>query len=301
MALPLSEQPTPVDTPVLSPRPAALPVRAFGLTDPGRVRTSNEDHFLVADLSRTLRIRQTSLPQPTEQRGRARGHILLVADGMGGHAAGEVASALTVETVEAFVLELLRRFSNLQAEDERGVLADLRAAVAQADARIIEESEHHPELAGMGTTLTLAFVSGRRLFVLHAGDSRAYHLRGGELEQLTEDHTVTGALVRSGYLEPEQARRHPRRHVVTNVLGGGRIGVQVQVNCVDLEPGDVLLLCSDGLTDMLDDARLTTILQAEADPQATCVRLIAEANAAGGQDNITAIVATFAAPPFEQP
>jgi protein phosphatase len=293
MQLTSAEQRTPLVPPALVPD---LAVRAAGRTDPGRVRDKNEDHFLVADLARTLRVRQTSLPQASIQQGRCRGHILLVADGMGGHAAGEVASALTVETVEAFVLDLLRRFSNLQTEDEDGVLADLRAAVLQADARIIEESAHHPELAGMGTTLTLAFVSGRRLFVLHAGDSRCYLLRGSLLERLTDDHTLAAELVRCGHLQPEEARTHPRRHMVTNILGGVHAGVQVDVRRVDLDGGDVVLLCSDGLTEMLEEARIAVLLAAEADPGTTCARLVAEANEAGGKDNITAVVARFGNP-----
>ncbi|MBY0229330.1 MAG: protein phosphatase 2C domain-containing protein [Gemmataceae bacterium] len=281
------------DTLPLAPPRSPLAVRAAGLTDPGRVREANEDHFLVAELARVLHVRQTSLPQPEERRGRSRGLVLLVADGMGGHAAGEVASALTVETVEAFVTELLRRFSNLKAEDETGVLADLREAVRQADARIMDEVAEHPEWAGMGTTLTLAFASGRRLFVIHAGDSRCYRLRGGSLERLTEDHTLVAELAAMGRIRPEEMRRHPRRHVVTNVLGGNEVGVRTDVRAEGIEPGDVLLLCSDGLTDMLDDDRLAAILSEERSPEAACARLIAEANAAGGRDNITAVVARW--------
>jgi protein phosphatase len=276
----------------LSPSPF-LAVRAFGLTDPGLVRPGNEDHFLVGDLARTLHVRQTSLPQAEFHKGRSRAYVLLVADGMGGHNAGAVASALSVGTVEAFVVELLRRFSNLQADDEHGVIHDLREAVQEADARIVEEAHEHPELAGMGTTLTLAFASGRRLFVLHAGDSRCYLLRKGRLEQLTEDHTVVAEMVSRGALSPEQARRHPYRHVVTNVLGGDQAGVRVDVQRVQLEPGDVLLLCSDGLTDMLDDSRIAAVLGEEAEPKGACRRLVAEANEAGGRDNVTAVVARF--------
>jgi protein phosphatase len=283
-----------LDAPPLPAAPVhSLVVRAFGLTDPGRVRPKNEDHFLVADLSRMLHVRQTSLPQATTQQGRSRGHVLLVADGMGGHNAGEVASALSVETVEAFVVELLRRFSNLQADDENGVIHDLREAVRQADARIFEEAREHPEFRGMGTTLTVAFASGRRVFLFHAGDSRCYHLRGGSLQQVTEDHTLVAELVHSGAISPEQARHHPHRHIVTNVLGGDKAGVRVDVQRGTLEPGDVLLICSDGLTDMLDDGRLASVLTSEADPESACRRLVAEANEAGGRDNITAIVARF--------
>jgi PPM family protein phosphatase len=206
-----------------------------------------------------------------------------------------VASALSMETVEAFVVELLRRFSNLQASDEHGVISDLRQAVCRADARIVEEVALHPELAGMGTTLTMAFASGGRLFVIHAGDSRCYLFRGGEAHRLTEDHTVVAEMVGRGEITAEQARQHPHRHVVTNVLGGGQAGVRVDVQRVSLEPGDVLLLCSDGLTDMLDDGGIAAVLAEEAEPEAACGRLVAQANDAGGRDNITAVVARFEA------
>lgn len=145
----------------------------------------------------------------------------------------------------------------------------------------------------MGTTLTMAFSSGNRLFVIHAGDSRCYLFRTGEIHRLTEDHTVVAEMVGRGEISPEQARHHPHRHVVTNVLGGGHAGVRIDVQRVSLEPGDVLLLCSDGLTDMLDDDSIAAVLAAEAEPEAVCQRLVAQANEAGGQDNITAVVARF--------
>jgi protein phosphatase len=283
---------TPPDTPAV---PGSLPpppaVRASGLTDIGRVRESNEDHFLIADLARTLWVRETNLPQAATQYGRNRGHIFLVADGMGGHHAGEVASALGLEAVEAYVLHLLRRFSNLQVGDEPGVLRDFKEALRQADARIVEEAAQHPEYAGMGTTLTLAFVSGWRLFVFHAGDSRCYLYRGGQLRQVTDDDTVAAELARIGVIKPEEVRHNRNRHLVTNILGRGTTTVQVER--VDLQPGDAVLLASDGLTDMLADDWIAAVLGSEADPRGACKRLVSEANTAGGKDNITAIVARF--------
>jgi protein phosphatase len=266
-------------------------VLAAGRTDPGRVRESNEDHFLIAELARTLRVCETSLPQPENQYGRGRGHIFLVADGMGGHQAGEVASALGVEVVGDYVLHLLKRFSNLQAGDEQGVLRDFKEALRQADARIVEEAAQHPDFAGMGTTLTLAFVSGWRLFVFHAGDSRCYLFRGGQLRQVTADDTVAATLARYGVIKPEEVGHHRLRHVVTNVLGRGT--AEVRVERVGLQAGDVLLLCSDGLTEMLPDDRIAAVLESEADPRGACERLVSEANQAGGKDNITAVVARF--------
>jgi PPM family protein phosphatase len=147
----------------------------------------------------------------------------------------------------------------------------------------------------MGTTLTMAVVSGTRLFVIHAGDSRCYLLRAGHLAQLTEDHTLVAGMVERGEISPEQARRHPQRHVVTNILGGGQLGVRVDVQRAALEPGDLLLLCSDGLTGMVDDGRIAAALAAEAEPEAACHRLVRLANDAGGKDNVTAIVARFEA------
>jgi protein phosphatase len=277
-------------------RTPPVAVQSYGLTDLGKVRGSNEDHFLIAELTRTLWVHQTSLPQPHTQHGRNRGHIFLVADGMGGHHAGEVASALSIATIEAFVLHLLRRFSNLQATDEQSVLKDFQTALGQANARIFEEAVHHPEFKGMGTTLTLALASGWKLFVVHAGDSRCYLFRDGNLRQLTLDHTVTAELVRSGVIKPEHASCHQFRHVVTNVLGGSSEAVMhAELHQADLKPGDVVLLCSDGLTDMLSDDQISATLTAVADPRSACERLVAEANALGGRDNITAIVSRFEA------
>jgi protein phosphatase len=272
-----------------------LSVRAFGLTDPGLVRPSNEDSFLIAEMARTLWVRQTNLPQPPMQYGRNRAHLFLVADGVGGHEAGEVASALTLESVEAFVLHLLRRFSNLQADDAPAVLMDFQAALRQADARLFEEVVQHPEWAGMGTTLTLAFASGRFLFVVHAGDSRCYLFRAGTVRQLTTDHTVAAELARRGVISAANIVHSPYRHVVTNLIGGNGAGVQVDVQKIDLQTGDVVLLCSDGLSDMLTNEQIAQVLSAEPDPETACGRLVAHANSAGGRDNITAIVARFEA------
>jgi protein phosphatase len=269
-----------------------LAMRSFGLTDRGRVRPANEDHFAVVELARSLWVRQSSLPQGRAHYGRHRGHVLLVADGMGGHRAGAVASALAVEAVETFVLHELPAFTGPRAGDEPGLLAAFREAVRQADARLFEEAAGHPELAGMGTTLTLAFATGRALFVFHAGDSRCYHFRGGALHRRTTDHTVAAELACHGAIRPEEVC-HRFRHLVTNVLGGHEPGVQVEVQQASLEAGDVVLLCSDGLTDMVPDDRIAAVLAAGTGPEETCRRLVDEANEAGGRDNITAIVARF--------
>jgi serine/threonine protein phosphatase PrpC len=297
MTQPAPRQPGPEGRIPASPVPHVL-VRSFGLTDPGKVRDSNEDHFLIAELARTLWVRQTSLTQPPTQYGRNRGHIFLVADGMGGHQAGEVASALTMASIETFILHVLHRFSNLDMADEQGVVKDLQEALQQADARLFREAAHHPEFTGMGTTLTMALATGWRLFVIHVGDSRCYLFREGRLDLLTIDHTMVAELARRGVIKPEEVRKHSLRHVVTNALGGKEKGVRVDVSTVDLNADDVVVLCSDGLTDMLTDNQIAAIVAAEGEPKTACERLVHEANGLGGRDNITAIVARFETPPL---
>jgi serine/threonine protein phosphatase PrpC len=282
-----------VEITVPEPSSPTFVLRSFGQTDRGKVRRRNEDHFLIAELARTLWVHQTSVPQPQKQYSRNRAHILLVADGIGGHQAGEVASALTVASIEGFVLHLLKRVSHIPATDEQTVLKEFQEALRQADALLFEEAAQHPEFEGMGTTVTLGFVTGRRLFVVHAGDCRCYLYRSSQLRQLTSDHTLAGEMARRGMIKPEEVCHHHWRHVVTNVLGGKEAGVTADVQQATLEEDDVILLCSDGLTEMLNDERIAAVLASEAEPEAACKRLIAEANDHGGSDNITAIVARF--------
>ncbi len=268
-------------------------VRSYGRTDVGRVRKSNQDHFLIAELARTMWVHQTSLPQPQTQYGQHRAHVFLVADGMGGHKGGEVASALTAATIEEFVLNVLGRFSNLKATEEEHVVESFRSAFQRAHACILEETGLHPEIAGMGTTLTMAFASRGKLFVVHAGDSRCYLYRNGELRKITSDHTIVAELVKRGVVKPEEAARHAYRHVVTNAVGGSQDNIHVEIKRLNVQPDDVLLLCSDGLTDMLSDERIAAILRTEIDPQKACDALVDQAIEQGGRDNVTAIVAAF--------
>ncbi len=287
-------------TPLTAPAPAEplpLAVQSYGLSHPGRVRPNNEDVFVVGELARTLIDRHTNVPQPDETHSRHRGHVLLVADGVGGHEAGDVASRLGTACVEEFLLNTFRRFAAAPSADGQSALRELQAALLRADARLFDAADRHPQWRGMGTTLTMAIASGRRLFVAHAGDSRCYLYSGGSLRQLTSDHTFAADMARSGLITRAEQDHHPWRHVVTNLLGGSEHGVRAEVHLLDLHPGDVLLLCTDGLTEMLTDAAIAAVLAAEADPQGACRRLIDEANRSGGVDNVTAVVARFDTPP----
>jgi protein phosphatase len=268
-----------------------LQVRAFGLTDRGRVRPANEDQFLIAALTTALQVQQTSLSESAVRFAADRGHLLLIADGMGGHRGGEQASTLAVNSIEGFVLDSLK--SCLERRDEKAqcVLAELQAAIRQTDATIRREGTLHPELWGMGTTVTLACIFDRELYIVHVGDSRCYLFRDGELRQLTRDHTLLQELVKEGVIRQQDVGHHRLRHVITNVVGGTQPDVHPEVHKIPLEPHDLLLLCSDGLTDMLPDPDMASILQDEPDLERAARRLVARANERGGRDNITVILA----------
>src|SRR5688572_27246555 len=276
--------------------PVALTVNAFGITDKGKVRPANEDQFLIAELSKAMRIWQTSLPKPKLQIGEERAHLFLVADGMGGHQAGERASTLAVTAIEHFTLNSFKWFFGTDSIEAKKVLAQFQAALTQADAAIVEEAADKPELKGMGTTVTMAFQLGAQLCVVHVGDSRAYLFRERELHQLTKDHTLVADLVRSGVIQPDEAAGHRMRHVITNVVGGPEAGVKVEARALQIQPGDRVLLCSDGLTEGVADEVIAAILDGEPEVEAAARKLLAQAMAGPAKDNITLVVASFDAP-----
>jgi protein phosphatase len=286
-------QTDPDRTPIVTPPRGidrALVVRAYGLTDRGQVRERNEDQFLVAELTRAMRVLGASLAQPSTLFADERATLLVVADGMGGHKAGQEASALAVATLEDFLLNAFQFVVRLQGD---AVVNEFQDALRAADARIFDRATRHPEMQGMGTTLTLAYAVRSTLWVVHVGDSRCYLYRDGRLHQLTRDHTLVAEMVQKGILEPAQAEHHALRNVITNAVGGTEPGISVEVHRMQLDPNDVVLLCSDGLSEMLDDPQIAAVLAAERDPQPACAALVNAANQAGGKDNITAVVARF--------
>jgi serine/threonine protein phosphatase PrpC len=284
-----------LDTAIVPGQRGSLAVQAFGATDKGQERPNNEDQFLVAKLSKSLQVLQTSLPQPKNRQSSDCSHLFIVADGMGGHAAGEQASALAIDSVETFVLEALKWFSHNKGDDDDKLLADFRLALGQAHERVRQEANEHPELHGMGTTLTLAYCLNDELYVAHVGDSRCYLFRDRILYAVTQDHTLVEEMVRKGAIKPEEAANHRWRHVITSTVGGESAKVRVDVHRLHLVPGDIVLLCSDGLTEMQTGDDIAAVLNAAPDATTACQQLIAAANAAGGKDNITVVVARFAA------
>jgi PPM family protein phosphatase len=225
----------------------------YAATDTGRQRRANEDSLL------------------------ARSPLFVVADGMGGAQAGEVASKIAIE---AFAQDLG------DVNEPEGTLA---ARAGAANARIYELSHASAEHAGMGTTLTAAYVGPEEVALAHVGDSRAYRLRGGELMRLTDDHSLVDELLRQGKITPEEAADHPQRSVITRALGP-EPAVEIDTRSYSARTGDVYLLCSDGLTTMVSEQRLTEILHAHSDLREAGEALIAAANEAGGRDNITVVL-----------
>ena len=243
-------------------------------------------------MARTVAIEATSLADPgTACQTGGTGHLLVVADGMGGAEGGERASALAVGALRTFVEDGFRSFLHHGRLEEKAVHRELREAFEHVDRIILHRAATDPKLAGMGTTVTMAYVVGTVAHMVHAGDSRVYLHRGGELRRLTRDHTLVQNLVDHGTITPEDARVHPHRNVVTNVLGGPHEGVDPDVVRIDLGDGDLLILCSDGLTEPVDDAEIAAILGREPEPGRAAEALVAEALRRGGPDNITVVLA----------
>jgi protein phosphatase len=225
----------------------------YAATDTGRQRRANEDSLL------------------------ARAPLFVVADGMGGAQAGEVASQTAIESFNEGLAD------SSHPEDS------LLAQVLAANARIHELSHSNPQHAGMGTTLTAVYVGEQEVSIAHVGDSRAYCLRDGELSKLTEDHSLVDELIREGKLTPEEAEEHPQRSIITRALGP-EATVEVDLRVYRARPGDVYLICSDGLTSMVGEQLIATILLANEGLRDAGEALIAAANDAGGRDNITVIL-----------
>ncbi|PYS95009.1 MAG: Stp1/IreP family PP2C-type Ser/Thr phosphatase [Acidobacteria bacterium] len=267
-----------------SKRASALEFESAGLSDVGKKRGSNEDSFALAPQHR----------------------LFVVADGMGGHAAGEVASRLAVESIE-------RHISGSDPRKEPTIPADFRSpqgdeaaltpparrvlnAVRLANQEIVRSVRKNREMRGMGTTVVMAYIQGSRAVIGSVGDSRAYLLRDDTLRQITSDHTFVNEQVRAGTLTQSEARKHPARNILTRAVGSQE---EVEVDLIeqDLQAGDLLLLCSDGLTSMVeDDGILAALRGSRGDLATSCRALIDLANAKGGDDNVTVVLVRAVGP-----
>jgi serine/threonine protein phosphatase PrpC len=268
---------------------------AYGLSDVGKVRSVNEDQFLIGDLSRSMLIHQTTLDHEEHSRlfGGSQGQLLLVADGMGGHAAGKRASTIAVDTLAHYVLNTMSWFLRLQESQEDDLEEEFKAALARCQKQIEVQASASSESRGMGTTLTMAYVLWPRFYVVHAGDSRCYLLRDGRLEQVTTDQTMAQQLVDRGALSPEEAKGSRWSHVLWNCIGGGSPELSVDVYKGTLQIGDTLLLCTDGLTARVRDEQILEVLTHSTSAEEASRQLVNAANETGAPDNVTVVVAHF--------
>jgi serine/threonine protein phosphatase PrpC len=255
-------------------------VRAFGQTDIGLVRQANEDSFTMAELSKAQR---WSGGAPAEWATTDGGVLLVVSDGMGGAKAGEVASALSVEGVLAGLLRAVAENPDKPADGET-----LRQVIEQASDKV-HEAGKRADRRGMGATLTAVLLIGMTAYVAQIGDSRAYLLRGGRIGQVTHDQSYVQMLVDAGVMTPEEAECSPRKNIILQVMG--QEAVRVALGRVLLKSGDRLLLCSDGLTNVVDDATISAIAKPPGDVAKAAGALVALTREGGAPDNVTVIVA----------
>ena len=240
-------------------------MQIFSKTDRGRVRTDNQDAYFAG------KITDDSV-------------FAVVCDGMGGANAGNVASELAVRHISEYVIRSYRDGMDMTDTEKT-----LKNAIVSANISLYDKAVNNAELAGMGTTAVAAFVKDGTAVIAHVGDSRIY-LVNGEIKQLTRDHSVVQSLIESGKITPEDAKVHPRKNVITRALGAEE-NVAVDSDCLNLSNGDTLLLCSDGLTNFLDDKDILKVFK-NNDISAVAERLVEEANENGGGDNITVVTVT---------
>ena len=233
--------------------------RFAGLTNPGLVRTANQDAYHID-------------PE---------GRFVIVADGMGGHAGGEEASRIATEVIQAYLIE--------HWNSDKSNSALLEGSFLQANQAILQEQQTYSIRSEMGTTGVTVVFRGQQPCIAHVGDSRLYRLRSSNLEQMTEDHTLVAVASKSGEITPEEARTHPYRHMLLRCLGRTDLR-EIDIQTLNMQPGDRLLLCSDGLTEELSDQLIASHLQSNSAGEKAVIALVEAAIANGGHDNITVVI-----------
>jgi len=246
-----------------------MKIEAYGISNVGMKRSQNEDNYLINDAIQ----------------------LYVVADGMGGHLGGEFASRMAVSTIE----EVIERFENPDATQIHGINSEeaiygerLRFAISEASRRIYEQGLYDESLKGMGTTAVAVMINEEKAYIAHVGDSRAYLLRKGNIEQITEDHSLVTEQLKAGILAAEEVKGHRLKNIITRSVGYQE-EAESDLDILTLEVGDRILLCSDGLSNMLEETEILKIVEAYPLKQA-CEKLIEAANQMGGDDNITTII-----------
>jgi serine/threonine protein phosphatase PrpC len=279
-------------TPVTRPSDSQLNraiVDAFGLTHPGRVRSENEDQFLIASLHKQMQVHQTSLPaDPAILTSPARGYVFLVADGLGGRPAGALASETALQAIAEYVTNAMDLPARRSAEAEDAVLARMQRSVERSHEVVRAEAALDDESAGMATTLTMVMVFWPHAYLVHVGDSRCYRLRKGQLEQLTKDQTMAQYMLDAGVMSAEQAEQSRLKHVLWSALGGRELTPEAMTG--EVEWDDVMLLCTDGLTKHVTDGEIRDCLIQPASTESMCRTLVDLALERGGSDNVTVVI-----------
>ncbi len=238
----------------------------FSLSDLGKTRPNNED-FATTELYNDYA-------------------ILILADGMGGHSGGEIASDIAVKSAMEYIKSKLEK--NLSSKE---ILSVLREAVKKANEEVYKASENDKELFGMGTTIDICVIKEKDVFIAHVGDSRVYKItKKGEIEKITRDHSLVEYMVETGAITPEEAAHHPQKNIITRALGTNPL-VEADTFTTQIDKSDKLLLCTDGLTNMVEEERIADLLSQSKSPDSAAKSLVEEANKKGGTDNITVIVA----------
>lgn len=271
------------------PSPPPVCVNFGALSHVGRVRTNNEDHFLVVERRRSRSILLTNLPDDYLRPADDTAYVLAVADGVGGHAFGELASKLALRSGWEQAPSAIKWSWIITDREIEELREHLELVFRHMDQTLLEQGKLDPDCAGMGTTLTGAYTVGPEAFIAHAGDSRAYLYHQGTLTLLTHDHTLAQQCLDAGQPIPSRSWYH----ILTNCLGGSEREVQVEFHHVHLADGDQLLLCTDGLTDLVRDKEIADALGQPAPPQEICQTLVELALARGGTDNVTVVLAHY--------
>jgi serine/threonine protein phosphatase PrpC len=284
------------ETPTVS---ASVKLDIGAASHPGKLRPQNEDAFIIYQTGRYWEHLQSSLePGEIPDRVDEKSYVMAVADGIGGRKGGEVASNLALRIIVSLILKTGKYAAKLDNPETReqeieGAMKRAQDFFQRADQELLKYAEHYPSLKGMGTTLTSAYVFGKDLFTMHVGDSRAYLFRGGKLYKLTKDQTFAQALVDAGTLTPEQGERHYFRHTLTSCLGGKGGKVDLEIQHHELFNQDKVMVCTDGLTEMVSESEITEIFSSKQSAQVLSDQLLKKALDAGGRDNITVIVANY--------
>jgi protein phosphatase len=275
---------------VTTRKPRDSEIDVHGLTHRGKVRTSNQDHFLICSLEREVRVRLSSLPNnsPLTERGERLAFLAMVADGVGGSAKGEEASRQALERVTRYLTQSIQCYYTADADNESDFGATLTEAAMQVHEDIIRTTAQDPERRGMATTLSLWLGVWPRIYLLQVGDSRCYLLRDGALRQISRDQTMAAELVDLGVLKPADAPHSRWASMLSSSIGGSQTAPQV--TRYEHRWDDVHLLCSDGLTRHVPDERIKERLEAMSSSREACEGLLQDALDAGGSDNISIIV-----------